>query len=206
MHFDEWCHVPSIVSDLYIRVLTRDGSSVVFFALINQSFQMDEYVWHILGIYQVYSDYIPLFCVPSYNIEGWTLHPATKSFCTLHILIEAIYVFEWMKTRFYSEFILRRYTGYIVLYSWNINGKSIYLVYTWYTWYIPEKNFLGVPDALKFTGLSYLRVRVVMSHAHRNSSMPAPGRLTRKPLALEAERRQRLRVTVQVQEALTDVT
>jgi hypothetical protein len=29
------------------------------------------------------------------------------------------------------------------VYSWNIYGESIYLVYTWY---IPEKNFLGVPD------------------------------------------------------------
>ncbi len=80
---------------------------------------------------------IPLFCVPSYNIEGWTLHPATESFGTLHILIEAIYVFEWMKTRFYSEIILWRYTGYI---SGISTGKV-------YTWYIPgiyqKKTFWG---------------------------------------------------------------
>jgi hypothetical protein len=35
--------------------------------------------------------------------------------------------------------------GIYRVYSWNIKGKSIYLVYTWY---IPEKNFLGVPDGL----------------------------------------------------------
>ncbi len=30
--------------------------------------------------------------------------------------------------------------GIYRVYSWNINGKSIYLVYTWY---IPEQNFWG---------------------------------------------------------------
>ena len=122
-----------------IRVLSCDGSSVDFFALIYQSFQIVEYVWHIPCIYLVYSDYIPLFCVPSYNIqvEGWTLHPATETFCTLHIFIELIYVFEWMKTRFYSEIILWRYTRYIPGIS---TGKV-------YTWYIPgiyqKKTFWG---------------------------------------------------------------
>ena len=137
MRFDEGNHVPSICSDLYMRVLFRDGSSVVSFAVINQSIQIDEYVWHIPCIYQVYTKYIPLFCLPWYNIEGWTLHPATESFCTLHILIEAIYVFEWMTTSFYSEIILWGYTRYIPGIS---TGKV-------YTWYIPgiyqEKTFWG---------------------------------------------------------------
>ncbi len=137
MHFDEWYHVYSIGCDLYIRALTRDGSSVVFFALINQSFQIDEYAWHIPFIYQVYSDYIPLLCVPSYNIEGWTLHPTTESSCTLHILIEAIYVFEWMKTRFFLEIILWRYSRYIP----GISMGKVYI------WYIPgiyqKKTFWG---------------------------------------------------------------
>jgi hypothetical protein len=55
----------------------------------------------------------------------------------VHILIEAIYAFEWMKTRFYSEIILREYTGYIPGIS---TGKE-------YAWYIPgiyqKKTFWG---------------------------------------------------------------
>ena len=47
MRFDEGYHVPSIGSDLYMQVLTRDGSSVISFAVINQSMQIDEYIWHI---------------------------------------------------------------------------------------------------------------------------------------------------------------
>ncbi len=137
MRFDEGNHVPSICSDLYMRVLFRDSSCVVSFAVMNQSIRIDEYVWHIPCIYQVYTKYIPLFCLPWYNIGGLTLHPATESFCTLHILIEAIYVFQWMTTRFYSEIIWWEYTGYIPGIS---TGKV-------YTWYIPGiyqvKTFWG---------------------------------------------------------------
>ncbi len=91
------------------------------------------------GIYRVYSDYIQLFCVPSYNIEGWTLNPATESFCTLHILIEAISHHHENKILF-GNHIVEIYQ----VYSWNIYGKSIYLVYTWY---IPEQNFLSDKNA-----------------------------------------------------------
>ena len=63
----------------------------------------NEYAWHIPCIDTKYPSYIPLFSLPSNNIKGWDLHPATASFCTLHILNRPIYVFERMNTRFYSE-------------------------------------------------------------------------------------------------------
>ena len=62
MSIDEGNHVPSIYRDLYMQILFRDGSSVVSFAVINQSIQIDEYVWHIPCIYQVYTKHIQLFC------------------------------------------------------------------------------------------------------------------------------------------------
>ena len=93
-----------------MRVLTHDGSCIIFFALINQSIQIVEYCWHIPCIDTVYPSHIPHFSLPSYTIEGWTLHTAIKSFCTL---IKATYVFEGMKTRFYLENIFWVYTRYI---------------------------------------------------------------------------------------------
>jgi hypothetical protein len=91
----------------------------------------------------VYPIHIPLFSLPSNNIEGWALHPAAASFCTLHILVRAIYVFEQFR-RDESKILFGKYLPEIYLvYSWNIHGKGIYLVYTWYT---PEKKYLGIPD------------------------------------------------------------
>jgi len=85
----------------------------------------NEYAW--------YPSHIPLFSLPSNNIKGWDLHPVTASFCTLHILNRAIYVFERMNTRFYSENIFLKYTRYIP-------GISTGRVYTWYIQGIYQDN------------------------------------------------------------------
>ncbi len=67
----------------------------------------------------------------AYNIEGWTLYPATESFCTLQILIKAINVFERMKKIFYLEKTILVYIQYILgIYTGNVYIPGIYLVYT----------------------------------------------------------------------------
>jgi hypothetical protein len=89
---------------------------------------LDAYFRYIPCIFKIYSRHISLFSLSSYNIERWTHHPAKESFCTLHILIKAIYVFEWMKSRFHSEKLFWVYTRYIPgistgkVYTWNIPG------------------------------------------------------------------------------------
>ncbi len=89
---------------------------------------MNPYFRYIPCIFKIYSRHISLFSLSSYNIERWTHHPAKESFCTLHILINAIYVFEWMKSRFHSEKLFWVYTRYIPgisagkVYTWNIPG------------------------------------------------------------------------------------